>query len=138
MWFGSDSHVTSPALSTMMNLYSTTVLGAMLTATFHSGLLVVYCEAPRATAEAVFQLPKAEMSPELIGPARQSGRLDASGRVAWMTQRKDDWTMRRRRGEGVEREGREGRKGKGGEKEDARGEGGGKSERRWRECLLTS
>lgn len=69
----------------MMNLYSTTVLGAILTATFHSGSLVVYCEAPRATAEAVFQSPNAEMSPELIDPARQSGRQDASGRVVWVT-----------------------------------------------------
>lgn len=65
VWFGSASHVTVPALSTLMNLYCTTVLGARLTVPAHRGLFDVYPDAPRATAEAVFQLPRAATFPDL-------------------------------------------------------------------------
>lgn len=65
VWFGSASQVTSPELSTTIYLYSITEFGAKLTATFQSGLLEVYCEAPRAMASLVSQSPRAETSPEL-------------------------------------------------------------------------
>lgn len=49
-----------------MNLYSTTSPGARLTVAAQRGLLDVYDEALRATAELVSQLPSAETSPELV------------------------------------------------------------------------
>lgn len=57
--------MTSPELSTTIYLYSITVFGAKLIATFQSGLLEVYPEALRAIASSVSQSPKAETSPEL-------------------------------------------------------------------------
>lgn len=66
VWFGSASQVTLPELPTWMNLYSTTSPGARLTVAAQRGLLDVYDEAPRATAELVSQLPSAETSPELV------------------------------------------------------------------------
>lgn len=49
----------------MINLYSTTELGARFAEMSHSGSLDVYCEALRVRAEAVFQSPRAETLPEL-------------------------------------------------------------------------
>lgn len=65
MWLGSLSHETVPELLTLMNLYSTTLPGARLTDAYHSGLLLVYCDAPSVTALAVFQLPRAAVLPVL-------------------------------------------------------------------------
>lgn len=67
VWLGSASQVTSPEVSTLMNLYSTTLLGARFTLTAHSGLLEVYCDALSATASEVSQLPRDETFPELVG-----------------------------------------------------------------------
>lgn len=65
VWLGSASQVTSPELSTLINLYSTTLLGVRLTVTAHSGLLVVYADALSAIASSVSQVPRAETFPEL-------------------------------------------------------------------------
>jgi len=66
VWLGSASHVTLPELLTLMNLYCTPVPGARETVPDQSGLLDVYCDAPNATASAVFQLPRAVMFPESL------------------------------------------------------------------------
>lgn len=57
--------MTSPELSTLINLYSTTLLGVRLTVTAHRGLLDVYADALSVTASSVSQLPRVETFPEL-------------------------------------------------------------------------